>query len=427
MSLSVAAAVTRAPVIPLISELNMAQVRQVYIVHTVNVGTAAAPVYEKRKMQVPYADKADVELILRTIEEFHDVASAGRLNLSTGPKKFEKFRECLGGTVRDQWDVVKVLQVTETNDTFKIAIADFIGKFLRDSDLMKQKLYMDTTPKPYRLSVKELAARYQFLNNLMKWFPASGGDKPYDETSIKYLLHTAMLQDWKDNFGRSNLTYQSSWEDIVNYFSEQEQIHNRARNSVNSSRGGRGRGRFQGYQGRGHYGRGHGYHRGRGGGRYYNDTTSGGHSYYAGSPGYHGRYQDYTTQTNSSNASNNYTTPPAQYRRLNAPPTRVSTGPMDSTSSSPGRYVNYRGRFSGRGRFQQLPVHQHVQHVHYADDAVYYVDPGEVYQHRSTNNVQDNYLAADNDQQVDYQEPIDNHDAYFHDYGNEHYYNEGQW
>ena len=103
MNFSATAAATRAPVIPLISELNVAEVRNAHIVHTVNVGTNNDPVREKRKMEVPMADKPNAELILRTVEEFHDVASAGRLNLSTGPLKFAKFRECLGGSIRDQW------------------------------------------------------------------------------------------------------------------------------------------------------------------------------------------------------------------------------------------------------------------------------------------------------------------------------------
>ena len=50
----------------------------------------------------------------------------------------------MGGTIRDQWDVVKALQQTETNDTFWLAIADFCAKFLKDTDVMKQKLYIDT-------------------------------------------------------------------------------------------------------------------------------------------------------------------------------------------------------------------------------------------------------------------------------------------
>ena len=130
------------------------------------------------------------------------------------------------------------MQPTETNECFKAAIADFIRKFLRDADLMKQKLYMDTTRKPYRMPVQELAARYLFLNNLMKWFPTANNTKPYDDYQLKFLLHTAMLQDWKDYFGRSNLNFQSPWEDIVYYFGEQEQIHNRRNNNREGYRGG---------------------------------------------------------------------------------------------------------------------------------------------------------------------------------------------
>ena len=413
MSLSASAAATRAHVIPLISELKMAELRQAHIVHTVNVGTNNDPIREKRKMEVPKADKLDIELILRTVDEFHDVASAGRLNLSTGPLKFAKFRECLGGSIRDQWDVVKANHANETNATFDLAIAEFIKKFLRESDLLKQKHYMDTAPKPYRVPVRELASCYQFLNNLMRWFPTANRNKPYDDNSLKFLLHTAMLQDWKDNFGRSNLNFSSSFEEIVTYFSDQEEIHDRRNsNNNNNNRGGRGRGRFQGNQGRGFQGR--GYYRGA-----YQQGR--GTSYYGG--GYQQGRGGYTpNQGQQGNAA--FSTPPNQYRRLNTPPSRVSTGSQGS-NQSPGRFGGYPGRFGGGrggGRFQRVAV----QGTHYVDDSAGYEEnPNELH------HGQDNYLASSvvEHQDEDYQEEIPDQEAYFANgyEDDEEYYGEDQW
>ena len=56
----------------------------------------------KKKAEIVRAEILDCELVLRTIQEFEDIATSTRFDLSTAPLKFEKFRECLGGTVRDR-------------------------------------------------------------------------------------------------------------------------------------------------------------------------------------------------------------------------------------------------------------------------------------------------------------------------------------
>jgi len=408
MSISASAAATRAPVIPLICELNITELRKAKLVHTVQILPAADNRYEKRIIEIPLVDTPNVELILRVIEEFQDVAQAGRLSLTTGPLKFAKFHECLEGSIRDQWDVVKSQVATETNATFETSIAAFIKKFLKDTDLMKQKLYMDTTRKPFRLSCRELSSRYLFLNNLMKWFPSANGNKLYDDNALKFLFHSAMLDSWQDSFARSNLDFTSDYDDIVRYFEDQEEIHNRARgNSSHGGRGGRGggRGRNQGrggrnYQGRGYQGRGN-YNNYYGGGYYRGYQGRGGYAYQGQQP------------AGAPQAGAAYNTPPNQYRRLDTPPTRVSSSP----SSSPRRYSGYRGggapgRYQGRGRFQQVPVHR-PQGVHYVDDSAYYLDAGDP-NAGSEEQHQDNYVSTEaQEEQEDYQEYITDHDAYF--------------
>jgi len=144
----------------------------------------------------------------------------------------------------------------------------------------------------------------------------------------------AMLQEWKDHFGRSNLSVvTSSYEDITNYFAEQEEIHNRIweRNNAHGGGGRGGCGRAQqGYQGCG-------FGRGYRDGNCYNQ----GHGYY----NHQGRgYYNQGSQAAPGAAVQGGYTPQAQYWRLNTPPSRVSTG----SSASPGRYQGC-GGFAGRG------------------------------------------------------------------------------
>jgi len=120
--------------------------------------------------------------------------------------------------------------------------------------------------------------------------------------------------------------------------------------------------------------------------------------------------------------ANAVATPVAQYRRLNTPPSRVSTGSQGS-NQSPGRFGGYPGRFGGRGRYQPRVAVQ--QGTHYVDDSAGYEEPHEVHHD------QDNYLAtsgADN-QDEDYQEEIQDQEAYFANgyEEEEEYYGEDQW
>ena len=66
----------------------------------VNIGTAAAPTYEKRYAEMPTLDRDNRELMLRTVHEFYDACSVSRLSLTTGASRYSKFRECLRPSFR---------------------------------------------------------------------------------------------------------------------------------------------------------------------------------------------------------------------------------------------------------------------------------------------------------------------------------------
>ena len=70
-----------------------------------NIRTAAHPNNVKKKVQAFYCDNTDVEYILRTIQEFEDIAD-NRMQIAGGQQQFKYFRECLGGTTRKAWDAM---------------------------------------------------------------------------------------------------------------------------------------------------------------------------------------------------------------------------------------------------------------------------------------------------------------------------------
>ena len=93
--------------------------------HSVNIGDGNN---EKRKYNVPFASSQDVETLCRCVLKFDDVSAIPRLSLTTGPLKFSYFRQCLGGTIRDKWDVLADA-CNETAANFQLVRNELIAEF----------------------------------------------------------------------------------------------------------------------------------------------------------------------------------------------------------------------------------------------------------------------------------------------------------
>ena len=160
------------PVIPLISKIDM------------NTQPMAKLVYErqdgnnkiKHQTSLPcVSEETEPELISRLIRDFRDQIPNNRMHLSTGTLRFKYFRECLGGTARDYWDECAADQQNETIGTFDNAMTAFIRKYLSPTDLSDLLKYLDTTRKPWGLTVPELVARVKLINRLTVDFPGANG------------------------------------------------------------------------------------------------------------------------------------------------------------------------------------------------------------------------------------------------------------
>ena len=109
---------------------------------------------EKRKYNVPLVSSPDVETLCCCVLDFDDVSAVPHLSLTTGPLKFSFFRQCLGGTICDKWDVLAD-GVNETLVNFMAARDHLIAELVHPTDLADQRHYLETSKKPYHLNCQQ--------------------------------------------------------------------------------------------------------------------------------------------------------------------------------------------------------------------------------------------------------------------------------
>ena len=144
--------------IPLVSLYNhKAEGSQVSLSCYINLGDGTK---EKRKYNIPLMTTQDVETLCCCVLEFEDVLAPPRLSLMTGPLKLSFFRQCLGGTIHDQWDTLTD-DLNETVANFTIASNNLIAELVHPTDLADQQHYLETSKKPYHLNCAALAAQHR--------------------------------------------------------------------------------------------------------------------------------------------------------------------------------------------------------------------------------------------------------------------------
>ena len=199
MSATALAVALRKPVIPFKPIIPHDSYTTVSLYHEMNIGTVARPVLTKRKEEAFHCSTNDIEYILRTIKEFNDVTAQDRLHLVTGPLRFTFFRKCLGGTVRDNWDIARQ-NINQDLAGFDTAIQTFKSKFLNETDFADQKHYLENFEKPHSLSPKTAADRLVQMNSYLGMMPGSGNANPWNDNAIKMRLFSMMRLEWQLNF-----------------------------------------------------------------------------------------------------------------------------------------------------------------------------------------------------------------------------------
>jgi len=225
------AAALRKPIIPIMPAIPHDAYDKVILYNSVNEGTAAHPIIAKKREEVFFCDKADVEYIIRTIREFEDATEDTRLHVGDWTKQFGLFRKCLGGTVREHWDGAKDGKA-EDDIGWRDALKDFLKEYIEDTDLAAQKMYMDNTKKPWNMTVKALGDRLLEINALLSYFPGANNTAPFLITDLKYKLVLMSPTNWQIKFAEtgkqlSDATYE--YKDLIRFLTIQEQLDGRNR------------------------------------------------------------------------------------------------------------------------------------------------------------------------------------------------------
>ena len=142
--------------------------------------------------------------------------------------------------IRDSWDSDAQGHGNTLAD-FTACCATFILRYMTNTDFADQQTYLDTCKKPYKMTVGEVSARLEFVNNLMAFFPGGGGNAPYDNNALKYKLFKMMLPEWRNTFAASGTSLADAGytlRDLTLYMSIQEQAYNQTRSRVQNTRGG---------------------------------------------------------------------------------------------------------------------------------------------------------------------------------------------
>ena len=197
MTTSAAGLALRCHIIPLVSAYNeKAEGSQVSLSHYINLGDGTK---EKRKYNVPLVNTQDVETLCHCTLEFEDVLVPPCLLLTTGPLKFSFFRQCLGGTICNQWDTLAD-GLNETMANFINVRNNLIAGLVRPTDLADQRHYLEMSKKPYRLNCTSLAAHIETINKMMSLLLGTAGNPPMQPVDVKNLFYQMMPAEWQRAF-----------------------------------------------------------------------------------------------------------------------------------------------------------------------------------------------------------------------------------
>jgi len=144
---------------PLVPRLKREDYTELELKHTINAG-------DKRRANVFRLNVHDQEYIATAALEFREACGVASLNLTTGPLRFGKWRECLEEPFRSEWDDVRQNHPV-TVAGFELALMEFLQRYFVPTDYLDQRRYLGQVKKPVQVSVILLASRLLKINKLM--------------------------------------------------------------------------------------------------------------------------------------------------------------------------------------------------------------------------------------------------------------------
>ena len=255
------------PIIPLVCSFQPEYLRTTKVEWEWETGAGANVQQKRSKMYLPCCDDpSNKELVLYVVDQFLDAAHNDRLHLSTGPSRYTKFRQVLGGALLLAWQEISDARNNPSVDSFYEDLSELLLRFMAPSSFEDQRAYMLTAEKPFNMDCEALGARLRVISRLGRFLPGAPGlvndpEELYlDEAAFKRAYFSMMRGDWKvkfvslaHNLDDDTFTYQR----LVRFMAIQEGLSKQGLKRSRQGHGGYHGGRGGGHgHGRGGYGRG---------------------------------------------------------------------------------------------------------------------------------------------------------------------------
>ena len=173
--------------------------------------------HDKHEVKILFMEHPDPKVALTTVLQFTDNMVIAKLHLNTPALKFEKFGNCLGGTILDDWEIAKDGKLL-TNAGFNQALEEFIATYLNEDDLEQQKTYMQWVKKPYSYSMAQFCTHWHFIRKLMTLYPGAP-EVIFTELEEKKYFVDSHPKKHRDEFERAGKCINDmTWPELIRFF-----------------------------------------------------------------------------------------------------------------------------------------------------------------------------------------------------------------
>jgi len=192
---------------------------------------------EKTKLSV-YEDGSD-ESFLKTIKEFQNYIDEIWDDNNAAQTVYQNFRRCLAGSARDLWDQINVLEDEEVERdelTFDSHLKEVTSVILGEDALRNQKIYLKYTPKPEKMSVKQLVNCIKNINSYLPLMQPNG--HPFSEEDlIAKVISKNIPAVWEKDLKMFKLHLKTRIKDILSELTViEEQVKIYPKNNKNSNK-----------------------------------------------------------------------------------------------------------------------------------------------------------------------------------------------
>ena len=161
---------------------------------------------QKKKVKAPTHDLKSLEQVLFCFQEF--LEAARKLHLD-GVEWFDYYRDTLHGHERTALDLIATaaLEVNRNEEQFWTAYRSFVSTIVDEAAHRLLMDYLQSTVKPWNISVMEVVRRVQILCMYAEDLPTESGQLPVsisDEDKRKTLFYNMIPENWTTTFTRGD-------------------------------------------------------------------------------------------------------------------------------------------------------------------------------------------------------------------------------